>query len=303
MIRFLTTDLTMNLRIATILASVSLALTSLSGCSSAAKTSGTNSKPDAYVEQYSTGQYTQAYDNAVDAAGQLRGPKRDQAALTAGLSAHALGRNAEAVRWLSPLEQNPDVGIAGKAGATLGLIAQERGEHETAVKLLTRASTKLAGDEAARASMYAGDSLNALGRTDDAKKAYKQAANKLATDDNLKLMLADRMRGNIPPAGKSGATFASGGTTKSTSKSGSGSSIAPQSLTVQTGAYKDRKKAEQEARQIANTKGVAARVVPILKNGQTLYAVRVGNFTNRDAAENIRRNVGGKAVVTVASGE
>lgn len=296
---------TMNTRLATILAATTLALTTLAGCSGASKGGSANGKPDAYVEQYSSGQYTQAYDNAVEAAGQLRGPKRDQAALTAGLSAHALGRNAEAVRWLSPLEQNPDVGVAGKAGATLGLIAQERGEHETAVKLLTRASSKLTGDEAARASMYAGDSMAALGRTEDAKKAYKQAETKLATDDNLKIMLADRMRGNIPPTGKAGATMAGGTTSKgsTTTKGNTGSSIAPQTLTVQTGAYKDRKKAEQEARQIANSKGVAARVVPIMKSGQMLYAVRVGNFTNRDAAENIRRNVGGKAVVTVASGE
>ncbi len=302
----------MNLHHTTILAAA-VALATLSGCAGASRSgSGSaNASKESYIEQYSSGQYTQAYDNAVEAAGQLRGPKYDQAALTAGLSAHALGRNAEAVRWLSPLEKNPDVGVAGKAGATLGLIAQERGEHETAVKLLTRASSKLTGDEAARASMYAGDSMAALGKAEDAKKAYAQAEKKLATDGNLKLMVADRMRGNIPPAGKTGASFATGSTDGATSQkprttsgaSVSGSSIAPQSLTVQTGAYKDRKKAETEARQIANSKGVAARVVPILKDGQMLYAVRVGSFSNRTAAENIRRNVGGKAVVTVASGE
>lgn len=299
----------MTQRIATIFTASSIALTLMSGCSRTPRGGNTagDTRKDAYVEQYASGQYTQAYDNALEAAGQLRGPKHDQAALTAGLSAHALGRNTEAVRWLSPLEQNPDVGVAGKASATLGLIAQERGEHETAVKLLTRASSKLTGDEAARASMYAGDSMAALGRIDDAKKAYKLAEGKLAGDANLKMMLADRMRGNIPPAGKSGSTFTSGGNSNTTlgaaTGKSSGPSLAPRSLTVQAGAYKDRKKAETEARKIANTKGVAARVVPILKDGQTLFAVRVGNFTNRNAAENVRRNVGGKAVVTVASGE
>jgi len=34
-----------------------------------------------------------------------------------------------------------------------------------------------------------------------------------------------------------------------------------------------------------------------------LWAVRVGKFSNRSAAENIRKSVGGKAVITVASGE
>jgi len=266
----------------------------MAGCSSTSSKTSTSGGSGGggggnYVEQYASGQYSDAYNNAVEATGTQRGPKRDQAALTAGLSAHALNRDSEAIRWLGPLENNSDPGVSGKSSATLGLIAQQRGEHETAIKLLTRASQKLTGDESARAAMYAGDSYRAMGNNAEATRMYKQAESRLATDENLKLMLGDRLQGRAPfAAGKGGQ--------------GTGISTGTRDLTVQVGAFKDRATADREAKSLAS-RGVTARVVPISRDAQQLWAVRVGKFSNRSAAENIRKSVGGKAVITVASGE
>lgn len=259
-----------------------LALMAFAGCSSSP--TSTKSGSGDYVAQYASGQYSDAYNNAVQAAGTLRGAKRDQAALTAGLSAHALNRDAEAIRWLAPLETNSDPGVAGKSSATLGLIAQGRGEHETAARLLTKASNKLTGDESARAAMYAGDSYRALNNPSEATRMYKQAEQRLASDANLRMMLTERQRG--------GGAVAGGGATSSGTRD----------LTVQVGAFRDRATADREAKALAQ-RGVTARVVPLQRDGQQLWAVRVGKFTNRTAAENIRKTVGGKAVITVASGE
>jgi cell division protein FtsN len=72
-------------------------------------------------------------------------------------------------------------------------------------------------------------------------------------------------------------------------------------LTVQIGAFSSMETAQKEAGKVATRANV--RIVPILSGGKRLYAVRVGQFSNRDAAETIRKQIGGKAVVTVASGE
>lgn len=247
-----------------------------------------------FVALYASGEYTDAYEGAVAAAGSASGANRDEAALIAGLSSHALNRNAEAVRWLAPLENRNDKSVAGKASATMGLIAQERGEHETAARLLSKAAAKLEGDEAARAAMYAGDSYRQLGQTEKAEESYQQARTLVASDNDLRVMIGDRARGQMP-APRTGGIAKGGTTTK-------GGTVARNSmLTVQIGAFSSMETAQKEAGKVATRANV--RIVPILSGGKRLYAVRVGQFSNRDAAETIRKQIGGKAVVTVASGE
>jgi hypothetical protein len=121
---------------------------------------------------------------------------------------------------------------------------------------------------------------------------YKQAEQRLASDGNLRMMLTERQRGG---GGGGGTSVGQAGT------HGGGSS-GTRELTVQVGAFRDRATADREAKSLAQ-RGVTARVVPLQRDGQQLWAVRVGKFTNRTAAESIRSSVGGKAVITVASGE
>lgn len=242
-----------------------------------------------YVTLYARGEYADAYEGAVAAAGSLSGPKRDEASLIAGLSSHALNRNAEAVRWLAPLENRNDSQLAGKASATMGLIAQERGEHETAARLLSKAAARLDGDEAARAAMYAGDSFRQMGQTQQAEESYQNARRLVVSDADLRVMIGDRLAGKAASPRPSSATAAKGATPRNTM------------LTVQLGAFSNLETAQKEAQKVASRANV--RIVPILSGGKRLYAVRVGQFSNRDAAETIRKQIGGKAVVTVASGE
>ncbi|MFN7314956.1 MAG: SPOR domain-containing protein [Phycisphaerae bacterium] len=242
-----------------------------------------------YVALYARGEYSDAYEGAVAAAGTLSGPKRDEASLIAGLSSHALNRNAEAVRWLAPLENRNDNQLAGKAAATMGLIAQERGEHETAARLLSKAAARLDGDEAARAAMYAGDSFRQLGQSQQADESYQNARRLVVSDSDLRVMIGDRIAGKAATPRPSTATAAKGAQPRTTM------------LTVQLGAFSSLETAQKEAQKVATRANV--RIVPILSGGKRLYAVRVGQFSNRDAAETIRKQIGGKAVVTVASGE
>ncbi|MFO0830746.1 MAG: SPOR domain-containing protein [Phycisphaerales bacterium] len=239
------------------------------------------------VQLFETGQYSAAYEQSTQEAQKLTGTPRAEASLIAGLSAQALNKNAEAVRWLKPLADGTDPVLVGKSNAALGLIAQERGEHEAAARHLLIAGEKLQGDEAARSSMYAGDSLNALGKHDDAKAAYTRAQQQVANDSGLRIMIGDRLRGVVP------------GKVAGTASPGSGAS--PQVLTVQVGAWSNPTTAKRQAEKLTDKSQV--RIVNIIKNGQRLYAVRVGHFSSREAAEQVRKVIGGSAVVTVASGE
>jgi septal ring-binding cell division protein DamX len=133
-----------------------------------------------------------------------------------------------------------------------------------------------------------------LGQTEKAEESYQQARTLVASDNDLRVMIGDRVRGQMP-APRTGVV-AKGGTTSK------GGTVARNSmLTVQIGAFSSMETAQKEAGKVATRANV--RIVPILSGGKRLYAVRVGQFSNRDAAETIRKQIGGKAVVTVASGE
>jgi tetratricopeptide (TPR) repeat protein len=245
-----------------------------------------------YVELFRTGQYSASYESAVAAAVKGRAAEREKAALIAGLSAHALDRNAEAARWLKPLQESRDATIAGKALVTLGLVAQERGEHNDAAAMLSLASTKLQGDEAGRAAMYAGDSYRALGSKSKADELYAKAQQLASTDGQLRVLAGDRLRGIAPGPGVIGRATSSSplvvpGTTPR--------------YTVQAGAYEELRRAQREAQKLSSR--FAVRVVPIRKGRSTLYAVRVGMFSSRDAADVVRKQVGGRASITLPTGE
>jgi hypothetical protein len=40
-----------------------------------------------------------------------------------------------------------------------------------------------------------------------------------------------------------------------------------------------------------------------LRDGKRFYAVRVGKFSSRSTAENLKKEIGGTAIVTAATGE
>lgn len=255
----------------------------VAGCNSGGAKSGSSD----YVASFQAGRYSEAYDSASRAASSLRGMDRDQASLIAGLSAQALNRNEDAVRWLMPLSTSSDSALCGKSNAALGLIAQERSDHTRAVEHLTKAGTKLSGDEAARALMYAGDSLKAQGKISEANQTWATAQDKVVADVPLRVMIGDRL---------AGMSSAPGGSKSQPSTPGS-SGI----YSVQAGAFGTRAKAEQEASRLSRFG--ASRIVVIKKNGQQLYAVRVGRYATKPQADAVKRQVGGQSWVTTTADE
>jgi len=238
----------------------------LQGCG---QTSGYRSS---YVEDYERGRYTTASTGAIRAVRNPNDEHRDIARLTAGLSAHALGKNDEAIVWLRPLTTNRDEEVAGKAMATLGLIALEEGENRTAAKSLSRAAGKLSADDSAHAAMYAGDAYANLGSFEAARLQYRLAQSAVR-DTGLRREINSRL--------------------------GEG-------FTLQVGAFTNRMNAERarrvvEENRMFDTLGDAVVLQRTDNRGTRLYLVQVGHFTSkRDAkAAQLRTGIGG--IVTMSA--
>lgn len=270
----------------------------LAGCASGGVKKDADQGPP-YDQLYSSGKYAEAYDEASKVAGSLSGKDKQHAALVAGLSAHALNRNPEAEKWLRPLASSSDPQVAGESMATLGLILQEQSHHAQAAEMLSNASNKLTGDQGARAALYAGDSYRALGKREDANRMYELAKSKAERDNALKVMIGDRLAG-VPPPQK----------TVKVAGASSGRSAAPNAapqpqqrpqmrggaFTVQVGAFSSPSVATKEAAKFKQWG--TPQIAPVAnKNGQTLYAVRIGSFATKSDAENFRKQIGSSARV------
>lgn len=249
------------------LGAVALTLISMTGCAG----SGAHHRAT-YVDDYERGRYSSASSGAIRALRDPGDPDRDVARLTAGLSAHAMGRNDEATVWLRTLTTNDDPIIAGKALAGLGLIAYEDQEYRAAAPSLSRAARKLNGDDSARAALYAGDSYAAIGSFKEARVQYR-IATRVATEPRLRNEIAQRL--------------------------GDG-------YTLQLGAFASRTNAERSRRALAEDRTFRSLGTPIVlerinNRGATLYLVQVGRFGSvRDAkAAQLRTGIGG--IVTMAA--
>jgi cell division septation protein DedD len=260
------------------------AAASLAGCSG----SGGSAQAD-YAAAYKNGRYSEAFESASRQATVGSGPRRERASLIAGMSAHALNRNEDAVKFLTPVQNSSDDAIAGEAGATLGLIAAEKMQHEQAAELLVKAGRRLDGDNAARAFMYAGDSYKSLRKDTEARGMWALAQTKVQNDSNLRVLIGDRLRTSTPAATPS----------QPTTPSQPGAGVRH---TVQVGAFSSFTNAQKQLSRYRSYGN--ARVVEITsRDGRKLFAVRIGQYATRAEAERVRQAVGEGASLTTTAGE
>ncbi|MBS0197091.1 MAG: SPOR domain-containing protein [Planctomycetes bacterium] len=258
-----------------------LAAAFLGGCSSS-QTSGSAN----YTEAFKAGRYADAYESASKQATLGSGPKKDQASLIAGLSAHALNRNDDAEKFLTPVVGNADPKMAGEAGAALGLIAAERGQHDKAAEYLTQAGRKLTGDDAARAFLYAGDSYKSLGKTTEARGMWSLAQTNVVNDSALRVMIGDRLSAAATPPPPAASPNKAAAATR---------------YSVQVGAFSNYTNAQA---QVSRYRAYgAARVVETHKNGKKLFVVRVGTYATKAEADRVKKTIGSSAVVVTTAGE
>lgn len=244
------------------IASALLALT-CAGCHSAPERT--------YSEAYEQKLYTEAYDKASLVAVDEHAKDRQRAALVAGMSAEAIGRNADAKRLLAPLRLSTDRDIAARATATLGLIAKKEGRHAEAAALLSSSGERLEGDGAANARILAGESYQRLGLDAQARSEYQQAKGEA---ESAELKAAAERKSTARP------------------------------YVVQAGAYSTRTAAERAAKSIRPAVLKAGQPLPTIvemaPNGTPLFAVQVGPYHDKATAmaAKAKMNLASAAVTT-----
>lgn len=262
---------------------VGVVLLVVGGCASRPSTSKTPAED--YASMYASGQYQAALESSSKVAGSLRAYDKAKASLIAGLSAQALNRNADAKKFLTPLLEENDPGIAGKAAAALGLIAQEAGQHAEAANLLSAASKQLLNDDKARAAMYAGDSFRAIGKLDEAQKHYLLAQEAIREEGNLRLLVGERLtslgkqaavKNAMPKPTGTASTTPSGGSTASTKAT---SIATPPPRAAPSGG--SLATANPEPKPAFKFQGVPQGVSRSAPNG---YSVQAGSFASWNSA-------------------
>lgn len=221
------------------------------------------------TEAYRAGRYSEAYAKAEDLSKRSAGLDKDRAGLIAGQAAHAMSNKANAERWLRPLTNSADREINGNANATLGLLAFNERRYAAASVMLSAAAGRLTGDDGARAALYAGDSYEQLAQPVQARSSFQKAL-AMAQDVALRRTIQDR--------------------------------LVQGPYTIQLGAFQTRDRATQIARQNQSTAQRAGLPTPVVVTatggpGSQLFAVQVGTFTTRPAAEAAKARSGLQGVV------
>ncbi|MBL8964495.1 MAG: SPOR domain-containing protein [Phycisphaeraceae bacterium] len=267
------------------------------GCSSSSSGSSNDSSRPRYIEDYTAGDYASAYASAAAAAQDSRtsSASREHAMLIAGQAAHAMKNNSQAGAWLHKVSGSQDPLVRGKARATLGLMALEDGNTARGAELLDDASGTLVGDEAARCGLFAGDAYRSLGQESNALACYRRASESARNDAVLREEIAGRLEGKTPARGGTVIGYAQG------QGSSPANSMQPP-FTLQLGAFSNSHFAEQHVVKVRSQADRMAlgtpKIVPIVRSGKVLHAVRVGRFTSRVDAERVRSSFPGSIIVS-----
>lgn len=226
---------------------------------------------DGVFTDYEAGRYQQSFDGARKLTATGGPSQRDEMRFIAGVSAYRMGRDAAALRYLSPLRSSPDASLAGRSGATVGLIHARRGQDELAIEPLVDAAPKLSGDSRARAYYHAATSQQRLGRWASARINLAMA---MASTNDPPLRAAIRQRQRTD------------------------------SFAVQFGAFGSVAAAEAHRQTVLATArraglGEPAVVASVTDTGKTLYLVQAGRFASRGPAVEANRRTGLSATFVV----
>ena len=230
----------------------------LAGCESAPKAGSMNQA----VNDYNSQRYEQAFEQA--SAAQERGDTagRADAAYIAGLSAYQMGRLDEAEMRFMTASKSSSPETAAKAKAMLGQIRLDQRRPRDAAVLFVDAAPNLTGEDARKCAYNAGVAYQQAGDLQSAKKWIAQSGGYSST-----------------------ARSTSSAATKSTSVAKNSAS----GFTLQVGAFREKKRAQQaaeEAQRLADRDGLGkVRIISRRdERGSQMYLVQFGSFPTRDAA-------------------
>jgi len=224
---------------------------------------------DSAHKAYASGDYAEAYELADARTQRSSSPYREEAHYIAGLAAHHLRDESDAVRHLASATQGGANEVTGRAGAQLALIYEGQDRLDRAAAQFLAAAPRLRGEDQARTYLQAAVIQQKLGH-------WSAAATNL-----------DQARG----------LTRQGATRDRIARHARYSGFA-----VQIGAFAVESNARRTAAVAATrTKRMrlpSPRIVAATgARGRALHLVQIGSFRDYASAASVRRRLGADAVV------
>ena len=245
-------------------------------------------KPKATLEgaqsAYRTGNYAESLRLAKEFGANASGVARDDASYLEGLSLLRQDEPAAAKAPLRDAASSIDAVLAAEALVSLGsaMIALE--EYDDAARAYARAAELLEGEEAQRAHATAARCFARAGL------AVESARESLDANSQDATAVATKALELASPAAPSSNIVGNGFEAEESPHPQSISDVAPRTgYTIQSGAFRDRAKAESIARSLRASAKRCGLPVPgvtprVAKDGSALFAVQVGVFASHAEA-------------------
>jgi cell division septation protein DedD len=252
------------------------------------------------TDRYESGQYQRALEEADAVA--ARGPSADraQAELVAGMAAFQLDRFSDAEQRFLAAERSGNQTIRGRARVMLANIRLEQGRMGDAAALFDSGAADLTGADAEKARRYASLARDGQIGTGEPRMPVVQGSTAArvgaiappAAPPAIKPALA-------PTTSVATQSRASAAQTASTPDTPDADAAARGIFTVRAGAYTTEAAARRRAKALAADVRRAKCPEPHIaavrtKDGDTLYAVRIGTFKSRADAEALLKRLARK---------
>lgn len=289
-------------------AAAAAALAALAGCPS----DSTAPTLASATSRYDEGQYERALSEGEAVVS--RGPAADraQAELIAGMAAFQLDRFDQAERLFLAAERSGAPAIRGRARVMLANIRLEQGRIDDAASLFESGAADLTGADADKARRYASlaregqlgtgqpeqDAVQvrapAAPASSPSQPSALPAPTKVAAAPAPKVAAGPSAPSSAPPAARTTevATAPRAAVPRSAASASS-------HFTVRAGAYTTeaaaRRRMKALAADIRRAKSPEPHIAPVAtKDGDTLYAVRIGTFKSRAEAESLLKRLARK---------
>ena len=280
------------------------ALAALAGC----PTDSTAPTLASATGRYDAGQYERALSEGEAVAARGPSAERPQAELVAGMAAFQLDRFDAAERHFLAAERAGDPGIRGRARVMLANIRLEQGRTDDAAALFESGAADLSGPDAEKARRYASmarDGQLGTGTHGAAPAAAAVTARPAsAASPPVPKVAAGPARGASPPtAAPARADPAERPKAQSVPRAAATTAAAepaaPGVFTVRAGAYTSdaaaRRRVKALAADVRRAKCPEPHIATVTtKDGDTLYAVRIGTFRSRAEAEALLKRLARK---------
>lgn len=252
------------------------------------------------TSRYDSGQYELALTEGTSVAS--RGPEADrpQAELVAGMAAFQLDRFNEAERHFLAAERSSTPSIRGRARVMLANIRLEQGRTEDAAALFESGAADLAGADAEKARRYAALARDGqLGDGQPRLPVVTAAAKPVPAPSATKPVLPPPAAQPVQTPVPTQAPRAPAETAASRAAAPAPKAAPESTFTVRAGAYTTEAAAKRRLKALAadvrRAKAPQPHIAPVTtKDGDTLFAVRIGSFRSRADAEALLKRLARK---------